>query len=143
MWRYYTRLNAQGHQTAALEAEHLALTLFAIHQQSKAKPMHRVGDGLGTAVLALRNDSSSSPEAVDRRFAAAATATSLAEIGMHLRGLISQLRRIDQPLDYTLLMRDLAGWQDPDRRARTRRRWGGQYFAGRKDETDDSVSDAD
>ncbi|HSV64872.1 MAG TPA: type I-E CRISPR-associated protein Cse2/CasB [Mycobacteriales bacterium] len=128
MWRFYTRLSEDGEPTADLYAEHAALTLFAVHQQSKARPMHRGGVGVGRAVFELRRSTAFSPETVDRRFAAAATATSLPEVVTHLRGLVTQLRGIDQVLDYTRLYLDLRGWQDPEQRSRVRRHWGSQYF---------------
>jgi CRISPR system Cascade subunit CasB len=64
---------------------------------------------------------------VDRRFAAAATATSLSEVAVHLRGLVTQLRGLSG-LDYTALYDDLRGWQNAESRARGRRRWGSHYF---------------
>jgi CRISPR system Cascade subunit CasB len=148
MWPFYTTLAADGRLSDALRAEHLALTLFAVHQQSLSQPAHRSGVGFGSAMKSLRESEQFSAEAVDRRFTAAATATSLAELGVHVRGLITQLRGIrPQPgLDYTLLFRDLREWQWPDRVAAVRRRWGSQYFV-RLSEADatsssDSVVDA-
>jgi CRISPR system Cascade subunit CasB len=129
MWAFYTTLRPDGGRGADLQAEHVALTLYAMHQQSQPQPMHQSGTGVGTAIRALRRSGKFSEEAVDRRFAAAATATSLSEAALHLRGLIGQLRAIDQPLDYTRLFRDLRDWQFPDRVAGVRRRWGGQYHA--------------
>ncbi len=130
MWPFYTTLRADGSVSDHLHAEHLALTLFAVHQQSQAAPVHRVGVGVGTAIRALRLDGKFSAEAVDRRFGAAATATTLGEVAHHLRGLITQLRGIKpQPgLDYTRLVADLVRWQHPDRQAWVRRKWGSQYF---------------
>lgn len=130
MWPYYTTLTENGALTQPLRAEHLALTLFAVHQQSLLQPVHREGVGLGSAMLALRRDQDSSPEAVDRRFGAAATATSLSEVAHHLRGLITQIRRLTpQPgLDYSQLFRDLWSWQSSERITRVRREWGSQYF---------------
>lgn len=129
MWRFYTYLNASGSLTKELRAEHLALTLFAIHQQSKTDLMHHRETGLGTALLALKRSGRFSEDALDRRFAAAATATSLTEIAVHLRGLVNQLRLISQPLDYTKLVNDLTYWQSSNGSDIVRRRWGGQYFA--------------
>lgn len=129
MWPFYTTLSSDGRVSADLQAEHLALTLYGVHQQSEARPMHRAGIGVGKAVAALRNNGKFSPEAVDRRFAAAATASSLNEAAVHLRGLVTQLRSIHQPLDYDRLRRDLRDWQHPDRRPQVRRRWGSEYFA--------------
>jgi CRISPR system Cascade subunit CasB len=128
MWRFYTELTQDGRKTMRLRAEHVALTLFAVHQQSKSRPMHRAGVGVGTAIVALRRDPRTSEEAVDRRFAAAATATSFTEVSAHLRGLITQIRRLDQGLDYTRLVKNLIAWQDPVRVPDIRRRWGAQYF---------------
>ncbi|SBW22911.1 hypothetical protein FDG2_3299 [Candidatus Protofrankia californiensis] len=131
MWRYYTALDREGRLTARLRAEHVALTLYAVHQQSLPSPAHRFGTGLGAALLALRDSDRFSPDAVDRRFNAAATATSLDEAAYHLRGLVRQLRQVPQSLDYTQLLRDFVDWQHPERVGQVRRRWGAQYFLGR------------
>lgn len=136
MWPYYVSVVDERHLTGrdrgwqppmALQAEHHALTLFGFHQQSQASPMHREGIGLGAAVLALRQSGRFSEEAVDRRFAQAATATSLTELAQHLRGLVSQMRGDAQPIDYSRLVEDLADWSRPHAQSRARRRWGGQY----------------
>jgi len=128
MWPHYQELNDRGTVTTRLRAEHLVLTLYAIHQQAKPTSVHAEGIGLGTAMSSLRRSGKFSERAVERRFAAFATATSLAEAGHHLRGLITQLRSIDQRLDYTLLMRDLVAWQRPASAGAVRRRWGMQFF---------------
>jgi CRISPR system Cascade subunit CasB len=132
MWPYYTTLRPDGARTAALNAEHVALTLFAVLQQSKPTLVHRDGIGLGTALLRLRQSGRYSADAVDRRFAAAATATSLTELAVHVRGLVTQLRQLDHPeLDLTRLTNDLRLWQNPEQIGRVRRHWGAQYFAPR------------
>lgn len=138
MWRYYTALQRNGEVSARLRAEHAALCLFALHQQSQGTLMHSKGIGLGTAMAKLRIDDKFSADAVDRRFAAAATATSFAEVTAHLRGLVTQLRALKkpQPLDYTRLVDDLCDWQDPDKVSTVRRRWGSQYFTHRDDQKD-------
>lgn len=128
LWPYYTTLTDDGRLTPALVAEHHALTLFGVHQQSQPQLVHRDRIGVGSAVLALRTSGAASQDAVDRRFGAAATAVTVDELAVHLRGLITQLRGIRQPLDYTLLMKDLRAWSTPDGAASVRRRWGGQYF---------------
>lgn len=130
MWPLYTTLTERGDLTDALRAEHVALTLFALHQQSKSRPVHRGGVGLGSAIRELRKAEKYSEEAVDRRFAAAATATTLTELAVHLRGLVGQLKKVEQGLDYTRLVEDLQRWQAPEHVAMVRRRWGGQYFSG-------------
>ncbi|MCK9929611.1 type I-E CRISPR-associated protein Cse2/CasB [Frankia sp. Mgl5] len=140
MWRYYTTLNQEGWGTPGLRAEHAALVLFAMHQQSQTRLMHAAGVGLGAAVRCLRESDKFSSDAVDRRFEAAATATSLSEASYHLRGLVRQLRGLPQPLDYTRLYWDLLSWQNPDRIGQVRRRWGSQYFPGRDRKTETAVS---
>lgn len=144
MWPFYTTLNDAGRATKPLQAEHTALTLFAVHQQSQRNPMHVAGIGLGEAVRALHTGRGAeqakfSQEAVNQRFAAAATATSAAELAQHLRGLISQLHGIPQPLDYNRLFMDLVDWQDAGRIGQVRRRWGSQYFVW-KAEPDDAAA---
>lgn len=131
MWPYYRKLNQKGLLTAELRAEHVALTLYAIHQQSVREPVHRPDVGVGTALKQLRGSGRFSPEAVDRRFGAAATATSLDEAAYHLRGLVRQLRQVPQGLSYTTLFEDLVNWQNPERVGSVRRRWGADYFIGR------------
>lgn len=128
MWPYYRALNEQGRITPWLRAEHLALTLFGVHQQSKPDPVHRRGIGIGTAMAALRTSGTFSAAAVERRFAAFATATSVTEAETHLRGLITQLRSIKQCIDYTQLTGDFVRWQDPATAGEIRRRWGMQFF---------------
>lgn len=129
MWRYYTTLQRDGRESDRLRAEHAALCLMAIHQQSQSRLMHQVGIGLGAAMLELKTSGKFSAEAVDQRFTAAATATSFTEVVAHLRGLVTQLRTISQPLDYTRLFNDLVDWQRPEEQFHVRRRWGSQYYS--------------
>jgi CRISPR type I-E-associated protein CasB/Cse2 len=136
LWRFYTvivpdRLAAHGRITPQLAAEHAALTLFGIHQQSQKTPMHQEGEHIGAALLKLRArpQFSGNPEALDRRVNAAATSTSVTELVFHLRGLVTLLRGEKLPLDYTMLIEDMADWHYPDRQARARRRWGANYYA--------------
>lgn len=109
-------------------AAHTALTLYAMHQQSRDKAMHVRGRGFGQAVrrLAVGNRE----RAVRRRFEAVGTAITFAEAAHHLRGLITQLRPEKIPLDYGQLADDLLQFQvrrrgGPDA---VRRRWARQYY---------------
>jgi CRISPR system Cascade subunit CasB len=129
MWPFYTTLTASGAVTRRLAAEHAALTLFAVHQQSRRTPAHCPGVGVGAIAAQLRDHKKTSNEAVERRFGAAATATSYTEVVAHLRGLITQFRLLDGGLDYTRLVEDLRLWQQPEHVASVRRRWGGQFFS--------------
>ncbi|MFJ5865746.1 type I-E CRISPR-associated protein Cse2/CasB [Streptomyces parvus] len=118
----------RGEVSAQQEAEHAALALYGLHQQSQDRPMHRDGVGLGRAMLALRRHERTSEEAVDSRFRQAFSATSAAALQLRLRGLITQLKDIKQPLDYNRLAADIHDWNRPESRSRVRRRWGLDYY---------------
>ena len=118
-------------------AEHHVLVLYGFHQQSVGEPMHRADVSLGTAMRRLRQSGRASEAGVDRHLAAAATATSLAELTQHQRRLVTQLRGARIPLDYDQLLEDLTRWQQPASQGRVRRRWGLDYYVGRAgDESD-------
>jgi CRISPR system Cascade subunit CasB len=134
LWRYYsTEIDddvAARSTTAppALAAEHAALALFGLHQRAKTIPMHKEGVAPGAALLALRrNTDKVSPDALDRRVAIAVSSTSVDVLCSRLRGLVEQLRSIDQPWDYDKLYDDLHDWHYPQRRHRVRRRWALAY----------------
>ncbi|MEU9704026.1 type I-E CRISPR-associated protein Cse2/CasB [Streptomyces sp. NPDC047981] len=118
----------RGEVSAEQEAEHIALALYGLHQQSQNAPMHRDGIGLGRAMLELRRHDRTSDEAVDSRFQQAFSATATAGLQLRLRGLITQLKDIKQPLDYDRLASDIHQWSRPDTRSRVRRRWGLDYY---------------
>jgi CRISPR system Cascade subunit CasB len=107
-------------------AVHAALTLYALHQQSKDRPMHRPGSGLGAAVRAL-GEATHAKDAVRRRFEALGTAATFPELLHHARGLVGQLRSAGIAMDYARFVRDLSDWQDPTRAASVRLRWGREY----------------
>lgn len=109
---------------------HVAMTLFALHQQSRSEPMHRQHVGLGLAVARLErarggaDGDVTSP--VRRRFDAVVTATDVAEVAHHLRGLVTQMRGAGVSLDYGRLADDLHTFQRfPDD---VRRRWARQLY---------------
>jgi CRISPR system Cascade subunit CasB len=153
MWPFYVSVVEEVHLTGrdrgweppiTLQAEHHALTLLGVHQQSQPQPVHQKGTGVGDAILALRQSERFSEDAVDRRFTQAATATSLAELAHHLRGLVTQLSSSGhaQPLDYSQLVEDLRDWCWPQTQHRVRRRWGGQYHRWAQRKTDDEADAA-
>lgn len=104
-------LDAQRDQPSAAEnAVHAALVLWARHQQSRSLPMHVEGRSVGRAVQDLSRAMSSEESiepAVMRRFHSVATATSRQQRLYHLNSLISLLRAHEIPLDYVQLARDL------------------------------------
>lgn len=110
------------HESAA----HAAITVFAVHQQSRSEPMHRGGQSLGAAVRLL-GQRTGAEDAVRRRFHALGTASSLPETLHHLRGLVTQLRSAGIALDYGRLARDLRRLQDPRYADEVRLAWGRAY----------------
>ncbi|MEV4218800.1 type I-E CRISPR-associated protein Cse2/CasB [Nonomuraea sp. NPDC049725] len=136
LWPYYTspiddRLARQDKVSQELTAEHAALALYGLHQQSRPDPMHRPDIRLGQALRRLHEDDHNkgfTREAVDRRVDAAASATQVSAFLTHLRGLVSQLRTVGAPLDYDLLLKDIRDWQRPDTRQLARRRLGLAYY---------------
>lgn len=113
-------------------AVHLALTMFAAHQQSRPSPMHHPGIGFGAAVArldrAVAGADTEGPSPVRRRFDAAVTSGSLAELSHHLRGLVKQLRSAGIGLDYGMLADDLVQFQRLGGADEVRRRWARQYY---------------
>lgn len=137
MWPFYrVRDDDSDEPSRQLEAEHLALTLFGFHQQSEHTVlMHRAGVPIGTALRTLRASDRyrERTESLDKRVAAAATANSFAELGWHLRTLVTLLKNAELGFDYTLLTRDLIIWQCPGGPDRIRRSWGRDYFVWGKE----------
>ena len=131
LWPYYTTLRPHGQLTRHLEAEHVCLTIFGFHQQGKAYPAHTEQVALGRALKQVRDSGQFSPDAVDRRFNALATAWQLDEISHHLRALVGQMRSVKSPIgfNYTELFWDLVNLQDDATAGRVRRRWGSDYFS--------------
>lgn len=114
-------------------ATHTAMTLFAVHQQSKDRRMHDPTSdrSLGGAVAVLQRhqeQTTGSGASVRRRFSALATAEAYAELTHHLRGLVGQLRSADVALHYGWLAVDLAELQRPGGALRVRLRWGRDLY---------------
>jgi CRISPR system Cascade subunit CasB len=134
MWPFYTcqvddRLARRDQVSDEQAAEHAALALFGLHQQAQDIPMHRPDVTLGKALRAMRYSGKFSEEAVDARVSATVAATSVPALLMRLRGLVTQLRVVKQPLDYDRLMADIRRWHRLEARQLVRRGWGLGYHA--------------
>ncbi|WNI23812.1 type I-E CRISPR-associated protein Cse2/CasB [Streptomyces sp. ITFR-16] len=114
----------------AENAVHMAVTLWALHQQGHhAANMHvRNGPGLGAAVRRLMPDAAID-EPIRKRFVRAGMATSVDALGTRLRELVLLLRRDDIGLDYGLLASQLHQWQRPGGRAEVHRAWGRSFHS--------------
>ncbi len=113
-------------------AVHIAMTLYAVHQQSRGERMHQRGRGLGVALRSLHpGDQNTVPEPLVRRFRMLGTADNLAELTHHLRGAVQLLRAGGAPLDYGVLADQLVAWQRGDQ-GRVQLTWGRQFYRTRR-----------
>jgi CRISPR system Cascade subunit CasB len=117
----------------AENAVHAAVTLWALHQQSRGVRMHRPHShnrptGLGAAVRRLM-PANDIDEPVRKRLVRAGTAADLTALSQRLRDLVVLLRREDIPLDYGLLAGQLYAWQWPGGAETVRREWGRSFHA--------------
>lgn len=109
-------------------AAYAALTLFALHQQAhRSRRMHREGYSMGRSARLLGKHSHAE-EAVRRRFNELGTATEWNEIVHHARGLVTQFRAFDIPLDYGRLARDLLSLQSAESALHVRNAWGRDFY---------------
>lgn len=141
--------NGPSHEEWAV---YLALTLYALHQQSNDTVcMSQLGCTLGRAVRRLAEQTvASGPDwtesSILRRFNALATAEEITEISHHLRGMIQLLRAAKPdsiPLDYPRLAVDLYGLQcDAPQLAQLpaniRLRWGQDLYRYEKNESSET-----
>ncbi|MEU1993549.1 type I-E CRISPR-associated protein Cse2/CasB [Nocardia gamkensis] len=114
--------------TVAEQAAHSVLTLFAAHQQSMPVAAHVPEVSFGAAVALLAQHDGRSADAVARRFMAVATAQSIDEVLVHVRGLVTQLRSARHGFDYARLADDITDLLTPGRAQRVRRAWGREFY---------------
>lgn len=138
-------MNASGKPSDAEMAVYTALTLFALHQQSrdaKADCMHAPGVSIGRACAGLikREDDR---ERVARRFNAMATASDIGELTHHLRGIVQLLRAEGIALDYAALAGDLYLYASRTRRDDVRLKWGQDFYREIYQQTETPEEDED
>ncbi|MFI0257865.1 type I-E CRISPR-associated protein Cse2/CasB [Streptomyces sp. NPDC017056] len=136
------------------DAVHVAVTLWALHQQSvRDAAMYEPGWSLGRAVRALargsgeagptadgepepgRKQARSAPrlddelnETLRKRFVRIGTSSSFDMLAVRLREVVLLLRTARIPLDYARLADQLCRWQNEDLRASVRRTWGRELY---------------
>lgn len=119
---------AKDEPSWAETAAHHAMTLYALHQQSVSKGMHKPGPSVGRAMRGLISGSSFEPtHPIARRFAILGTSDSFDELIHHLRGAVQLLRGARLPLDYGLLTTQLVAWQHRGGPDRVRLVWGRDF----------------
>ena len=109
-------------------AVHTAMTLYAVHQQSRTEPMFRPGAGLGSAAHDLVGRDEENPSA-RARFNALVTSTTVAELRHHLRSFVSLLRARGIALDHAMLADDVLRFQQPGGAKKVRLAWARQYYS--------------
>lgn len=130
--RFYETFDINDRRTPHAEAAvHEALTLYALHQQSKReKGMHRRGREFGDAVRRLMPPGDID-EPLRKRFVQAQTAGNRGTRLDRLRGIVKLLRAEDIQLDYGLLADQLYDARTPAGAERVRRSWGRSFQAHR------------
>ncbi|MDX3055990.1 type I-E CRISPR-associated protein Cse2/CasB [Streptomyces sp. NE06-03E] len=128
----------------AEDALHVALTLWALHQQSRPTGMHQPDRqdsrrGLGTAVRRMMKPGEID-EPLRKRLVRAGTAADLATLSQRLRDIVVLLRREDIPLDYALLAGQLYAWQRPGGADIVRREWGRSFHAWHPENTQEQAA---
>ncbi|MDX3388333.1 type I-E CRISPR-associated protein Cse2/CasB [Streptomyces niveiscabiei] len=123
-------------------AVHLAVTLWALHQQSvRDEAMHVRGWSLGRAVRRLAQEKGTEAPAADdvqgavenassalrKRFVRLGTSSDIDVLGRRLREIVLLLREARIPVDYGRLAGELDRWQDGERQADVRRAWGREF----------------
>ncbi|KOU65117.1 hypothetical protein ADK90_03150 [Streptomyces sp. XY413] len=132
---YLAQRRRPAGEAEALRAEraaHIAVTLWAVHQQSnRSKRMH-VADGpfVGTAVRRLM-PGGDADDPLRKRLVRAGTSSTVDVLAQRLRELVTLLRTAEVPLDYGLLAEQLDQWQRPGGPAQVRQAWGRSFHAYR------------
>ena len=109
-------------------AVHTAMTLYAVHQQSRSECMFVPGRGLGRAAHELVGTDEENPSA-RARFNALVTSTTVAELRHPLRNLVSLLRSRGIALDHAMLADDIVRFQRPGGAKSVRLAWARQYYS--------------
>ena len=110
-------------------AVHTAMTLYAVHQQSRTEHMFSPGVGLGSAARRLIGSPDEENPSARARFNALVTSTTVAELRHHLRSFVSLLRARGIALDHAMLADDVLRFQQPGGAKKVRLAWARQYYS--------------
>ena len=124
-------------------AVHTAMTLYAVHQQSRTDPMFHPGKGLGHASRELIGPPDQENPSARKRFNALVTSTTITELRHHLRDLVSLLRARGITLDHAMLADDIVRFQRPGGAKEVRLVWARQYHFMSTADGADSASRTD
>ena len=135
--------NAGDAPTREEIAVHTAMTLYAVHQQSRTDPMFHPGKGLGHASRELIGPPDQENPSARKRFNALVTSTTITELRHHLRDLVSLLRARGITLDHAMLADDIVRFQRPGGAKDVRLAWARQYHFMSTADGADSASRTD
>ena len=124
-------------------AVHTAMTLYAVHQQSRTDPMFHPGKGLGHASRELIGPPDQENPSARKRFNAMVTSTTITELRHRLRDLVSLLRAREITLDHAMLADDIVRFQRPGGAKDVRLAWARQYHFMSTADGADSASRTD
>ncbi|OFO77087.1 hypothetical protein HMPREF3016_10490 [Rothia sp. HMSC065D02] len=122
------------------QATYAAVTLFALHQQSRSQLMHVPNFRFGTAVGQLVLQTS---ESMKKRFDALLKARSESARRHYLRSLITLLRSEEIAFDYGQFAQDYMQLQNPEKRDAVILRWSREFLYGyepKKSKTSEETS---
>lgn len=108
-------------------AIYIALTLYALHQQGKDRPMQADKVSLGQAAARLVKDEDDR-ERVLRRLSPVVTATSKEDLAQNLRGLVQLLKSDDIALDHARLAKEIYLFGNPDFAGNIKLAWGRDFY---------------
>jgi CRISPR system Cascade subunit CasB len=117
-----------GEPSEAEWAIHLALTLFALHQQGNPDLVIAQQISFGQAVSWLIDSNNNNESGIKARFDAALTAKGINEFANHARSLVQLMKAKKVSMDYPLFAKDLFDYQFVDSQDRVRLRWGEAYY---------------
>jgi len=117
-----------GEPSYAEWAVHLALTLYATHQQGNSESVSVSNVSFGQAVFRLIKPDGSNEQGIKRRFDAVLTARGIDEFAHHARGLVQLMKAGDVKMDYPRFASDIYSYQFSDSQDRVKLRWGEDYY---------------
>jgi CRISPR system Cascade subunit CasB len=149
--------------TAAENAVHLALTLYALHAQGESNDSKGNADSaqesagvqqgsarahtendvsIGGAAAHLKAADPDGEKGIKRRFDALATAKSYNEIATHARGMVQLFKAKKVGMDYARFAKDLYLLQFPNSAEGVKRGWGRDFYStikskGEEDENEE------
>ena len=111
-------------------AVYIALTLFAVHQQSNDivnELMHQQGESIGKAIAGLIRDENDR-ERIIRKMTIILKTKDVEDLSYHLKSMIYLLRSENLKIDYTDLAQDIYKFQIRECTDSVRLKWGRDFY---------------